>query len=75
MQMRDSHSSLEKNFQTQSTFKRNSRYYNVPEIVNTENMDCIQRRKPIVNTDEHTERKIDQSFTNSTTVLSHRISN
>lgn len=34
MSKKEQDSNLEKNFQTQTTFRRNSRYYDVPAIMN-----------------------------------------
>lgn len=47
MKTKDSQSELEKKFITQSTFKRNSRYYNANQISNLETQYEIKRRKPL----------------------------
>ena len=47
MKKKDSESKLEKNFQTQSTFKRNTRYYDAQHFTNIENQFSICRRKPM----------------------------
>ena len=69
--MRSSLSTLEKNFQTQSTFKRNTRYYNAPEEIAIEKRSSLIRRRPI-STFEETD-KLQNSFTDSTTALTSRV--
>ena len=74
MNTKDSLSHLEKNFITQSTFKRNTRYYDAPQVSNLETQYEIRRRKPISLNNDTTKDKIDASFTHSTTVLNDKLS-
>lgn len=71
MSKKELDSILEKNFLTQSTFKRNTRYYDVPSIISQENHFSIKRRKPLqspTNSD-----KLESTFTNSTTALTTKL--
>ena len=73
MKEKDSESKLEKHFKTQSTFKRNSRYYDVQQLTNIENQFSLRRRKPIGYQSQTTKDKVEQTFTISTTAFTDKL--
>ena len=73
MKNKDSESQLEKNFKTQETFKRNSRYYDVQRAIEVENQFSLRRRKPVGYLNQTKKDKVDSTFTHSTTAFSHRL--
>ena len=68
---KDSRSQLEKNFQTQSTFKRNSRYYDATQVTSMENKHSIKRRIPIHS--QSPKGKFQANFTNSSVLLTAKL--